>query len=385
MNGTIPYCIPLNETAGFRGDMLKSLLESLPGSLFRRKFDENWTLSYVSGGITALSGYLPDELIGNRRVSFGELISPEDSERIWLAARDGLKNKEDLVLEYRICGRDGTVRWVKEISAGVYNGKGKLLYVEGYLADITLTRRLADIKKTEDDNERLIREINKQYNELMQFNYIVSHNLRVPVANILGSSYLLEVETDESERRSLIRYISQSAESIDQLIRDLNNILAARTPLNEKIEKFSLSEIVQSILNLLEKQVREANAEFDVDIDPETDELKSIRSYIQSCILNLVSNAIKYKSPERRLKIRITARKENGATRIDISDNGIGLDLKTYGNQLFGLYKRFHRHIEGKGLGLHMTKMQIELLGGSIRVSSELQQGTTFSLYLGDQ
>ena len=385
MNGTIPYCIPLNETAGFRGDMLKSLLESLPGSLFRRKFDENWTLSYVSDGITALSGYPPDELIGNRCVSFGELIAPEDSERVWLAARDGLKNKEDLVLEYRICGRDGTVRWVKEISAGVYNGKGKLLYVEGYLADITLTRRLAEIRKTEDDNERLIREINKQYNELMQFNYIVSHNLRVPVANILGSSYLLEVETDESERRSLIRYISQSAESIDQLIRDLNNILAARTPLNEKIEKFSLSEIVQSTLNLLEKQVREANAEFEVTIDPETDELRSIRSYIQSCILNLISNAIKYKSPERRLRIRITARKENGATRIDVSDNGIGLDLKAYGNQLFGLYKRFHRHIEGKGLGLHMTKMQIELLGGSIRVSSEPQQGTTFSLHLPDQ
>ncbi|HEY0895025.1 MAG TPA: PAS domain-containing sensor histidine kinase [Sphingobacteriaceae bacterium] len=385
MSATIPYSIPLKETAGFRGESLKSLLESLPGALFRRKFDENWTLSYVSGGIAGLSGYTPEELVGNRSVSFGELVDPADSERIWLAARDCLKSRKDLVLEYRICGRDGTVKWVKEISGGVYSEQGKLLYIEGYLADITLSRSETEVRKAEADNERLIREINNQYNELMQFNYIVSHNLRVPVANILGSSYLLEVETDEAERRSLIKYISQSAESIDQLIRDLNNILAARTPLNEKIEKFRLSEIVQSTLHLLEKQIKEANALFDISIAEGTDELKSIKSYIQSCILNLISNAIKYKSPERQLRIGITTCRESSRIRIDVCDNGVGLDLKTYGNQLFGLYKRFHRHIEGKGLGLHMTKMQIELVGGSIQVQSEPGNGTTFTLQLPDQ
>lgn len=385
MNKTLPYCIPLKETAGFRGAALKNLLEGLPGALFRRKFDENWTLSYVSKGIEALTGYTPTELTENRVIAFSDLIYPQDSKRIWENTVECLKRKKDLVLEYRLTGKQGGTRWVKEISNGVYNEAGKLLYIEGYLADITLSKQQEEIQKTGDDNERLIREINNQYNELMQFSYIVSHNLRLPVANILGSSYLLEVETDEAEKRQLMKYISQSAESIDQLIKDLNNILAARSPLNEKIEQFSLSEIIQSTLHLLEKQIKEANAIFEVEVDATAEKIKSIKSYIQSAVLNLISNAIKYKSPERQLKIRVNARRQEKNITIQVADNGIGMDLDTYGTQLFGLYKRFHRHIEGKGLGLHMTKMQIELLGGSIQVNSAIDKGTTFTILLTDQ
>lgn len=385
MSTTISYCIPLQETGGFRGAALKNLLETLPGSLFRRKFDEAWTLSYVSQGIVGLTEYTADELIGNKEAAFSDLIYSEDSERVWLTAVDCLKQKKDLVLEYRLSGKTGKIKWVREISNGVYNESGKLLYIEGYLYDITLSKHQEEIKKTESDNERLIKEINNKYNELMQFSYIVSHNLRLPVANILGSSYLLEVEHDEAERRQLIKYISQSAESIDQLIKDLNNILAARSPLNEKIEQFSLTEIVQSTIHLLEKQTKEANGTFEVKIAPDADELKSIRTYIQSSVLNLITNAIKYKSPDRQLQIQIAARRNGKNIEINVTDNGIGLDLDTYGRQLFGLYKRFHRHIEGKGLGLHMTKMQVELLGGSIHVASEIDKGTTFTINLVDQ
>ncbi|HEY0899766.1 MAG TPA: PAS domain-containing sensor histidine kinase [Sphingobacteriaceae bacterium] len=385
MTTSLSYCLPFKETAGFRGAALKTFLETLPGALFRRKFDENWTLSYVSQGIEALTGYTAAELTENRDLAFSDLIYPEDSERIWVNSVECLKHKKDLVLEYRLSGKDGEVRWVKEIANGVYNEAGKLLYIEGYLADITLYKQQQEVKKTEDDNERLIREINNQYNELMQFSYIVSHNLRLPVANILGSSYLLEVETDEGEKRQLMKYISQSAESIDQLIKDLNNILAARSPLNEKIEQFSLTEIIQSTLHLLEKQIKEANAVFEVEVDPTVENLKSIKSYIQSAILNLISNAIKYKSADRQLKIRVSAQRKEKTIEIQVCDNGVGMDLDTYGTQLFGLYKRFHRHIEGKGLGLHMTKMQIELLGGSIRVNSEIDKGTTFTILLTDQ
>jgi len=385
VNTALPYCIPFKETAGFRSAALKNLLETLPGALFRRKFDESWTLSYVSEGIEALTGYTSKDLTENRVISYSELVYPADSERIWVNSVECLKQKKDLVIEYRLAGKHGEVRWVKEIANGVYNEAGKLLYVEGYLADITLYKQQEEFTKTENDNERLIREINNQYNELMQFSYIISHNLRLPVANILGSSYLLEVETDEGEKRQLIKYISQSAESIDQLIKDLNNILAARSPLNEKIEQFNLTEVIQSTLHLLEKQINEANAIFEVEVDPTAENLKSIKSYIQSAIFNLTSNAIKYKSADRQLKIRLSAHRKEKTIEIRVADNGVGMDLDTYGSQLFGLYKRFHRHIEGKGLGLHMTKMQIELLGGSIQVSSSIDQGTTFIINLTDQ
>ncbi|HEY1024350.1 MAG TPA: PAS domain S-box protein [Sphingobacteriaceae bacterium] len=250
---------------------------------------------------------------------------------------------------------------------------------------IIICQEISEKKKQAEERERLIKEINNKYNELMQFNYIVSHNLRSPVANILGTSYLLDIETEESERQQLVGYITQSAEAIDQLIKDLNNVLAARSPLNEKIEKFNLSEIVEGTISQLEKQIREAKALFDIAIDQDADELSSIKSYVQSTVLNLVSNAIKYKSPERQPRIRITASRTAGSVQISVSDNGVGLDLKMHGDQLFGLYKRFHTNIEGKGLGLHMTKMQIESLGGSIQVSSEIGRGTTFIIDLINQ
>lgn len=250
---------------------------------------------------------------------------------------------------------------------------------------IIICQEISEKKKQAQERERLIKEINNKYNELMQFNYIVSHNLRSPVANILGASYLLEIEAEESERQQLVGYITQSAEAIDQLIKDLNNVLAARSPLNEKIERFRLTDIVDGTISQLEKQIQEARALFEFEIDGDANEINSIKSYIQSTVLNLISNAIKYKSADRQPRIKISTARNADTIRISVADNGIGIDLKAHGDQLFGLYKRFHTDIEGKGLGLHMTKMQIESLGGSIQVFSELDAGTTFIIDLVNQ
>ncbi|HXI01397.1 MAG TPA: PAS domain S-box protein [Sphingobacteriaceae bacterium] len=245
---------------------------------------------------------------------------------------------------------------------------------------LLLAQDVTEKKMHEHDREKLIKEINNRYNELMQFNYIVSHNLRSPVANILGIAYLYKEETDEAEKEHMFDYIVQSAESIDQLIKDLNDVLAIRSPLNEKIEKLRLSEIVTIVLNNLEKQIQDSNTLIKVNIEPDADELYCIKSYLQSTILNLLSNAIKYKSELRPAEITISSIKTTQAIVITIADNGMGMDLKSYGSQIFGLYKRFHTHIEGKGLGLHMTKMQVEALGGTISVVSEPDKGSIFTI-----
>ena len=96
----------------------------------------------------------------------------------------------------------------------------------------------------------------------------------------------------------------------------------------------------------------------------------------------MISNAIKYRSGKRNLIIKISAKKIDDKIIIRISDNGMGFDLKTNGAYVFGLYKRFNFEIEGKGLGLHMTKNQVEALGGSIKIESELDKGATFIITL---
>ncbi|MGV3507835.1 MAG: sensor histidine kinase, partial [Sphingobacteriaceae bacterium] len=174
----------------------------------------------------------------------------------------------------------------------------------------------------------------------------------------------------------------QSAESIDALIKDLNDVLTARSPLNEKRESFRLTEIIKGVCDNLEQQINFSRAFVCIDIDENADELTSIKSYVQSIVHNLISNAIKYKSADKNPEITVKAWKDLQHTYIEVSDNGIGIDLTQYGQQIFGLYKRFTSQNEGKGLGLHMTKAQVESLGGSITVESELGKGCTFKIIL---
>jgi signal transduction histidine kinase len=108
----------------------------------------------------------------------------------------------------------------------------------------------------------------------------------------------------------------------------------------------------------------------------------SVRSYLHSIFYNLVSNAIKFRDPARPLVIGVRSWPEAGYACISFTDNGLGLDLKRHGHYLFGLYKRFHGQVEGKGLGLHLVKTQAEALSGSVRAESREGVGSTFTLRL---
>jgi PAS domain S-box-containing protein len=252
--------------------------------------------------------------------------------------------------------------------------KGVFKYAIGYAVDIT------ELKKASLEKEKLIRELNNKFNELMQFNYIVSHNLRGPVASILGLTSLLEAGLPEDEKNKAVTFLHKASTAIDTTIKDLSLILASRSPLNEKIEQFLISNLIEEVKTNLSRQITDADATIYLKVTDETNQISSIKSYVQSVMYNLISNAIKYKSPERPPVITIQVTKEQEHTSITVADNGIGIDLEQHGNQLFGLYKRFHLKTEGKGLGLYMSKMQLESLGGSISVESTPGKGTIFKI-----
>jgi len=104
------------------------------------------------------------------------------------------------------------------------------------------------------------------------------------------------------------------------------------------------------------------------------------RTYMESILLNLVTNSIKYRSEEHAPKILIKTSNLNGRIQLTIKDNGLGIDLNKHGHKLFGLNKTFHRHAEAKGVGLYLTKIQIESMGGTISASSKVNEGTTFTI-----
>lgn len=281
----------------------------------------------------------------------------------------------------------------KEVSF-VYEGvtsSGKRLWLEDRLSPVieknkmvaiqTIIRDITEIKQNEFEMKKLINELTNRNNEMMQFNYIVSHNLRSPIANIIGLTGLLsQTNINEKEKEKVLRFIREASIKMDDMLKDLSSILYTKSSINHKREKVYFHKLIQGILETLEKEILQSGCLLSVDIDENVNHMFTIKSYLESVFYNLISNAIKYRSVQRVLNLHISVIKKGNEIEIKVKDNGIGINLKDHGQQLFGLYKRFNFDTEGKGLGLHMTKTQVESLGGTISVESEPDKGTCFTI-----
>lgn len=314
-------------------------------------------------------GYAPEDLDS---LSMYDLVN-HPKENINTVIDGVIKGEINIIGEREWKNKKGKIINMFIYSSYVSSFDEKIIYVTG--------RDITKLKQTELEREQLIKELSNKYNELMQFNYIVSHNLRSPVANILGLSNLFTMPgRTETEKIKIIEHMQQSANKMDSLIKDLNNILSSRSLINIKKEKVQIKPLLKSIMHSLEKQILESRVQFRIHINDNASGLFTVKTYLESIFYNLINNAIKYRAKERKPIIDINTKKIDNVLQITISDNGIGIDMKKHGQYLFGLYKRFYLEVEGKGLGLHMVKTQIETLGGAISVESEINKGTSFTI-----
>ncbi|MFN3840601.1 MAG: sensor histidine kinase [Cyclobacteriaceae bacterium] len=229
-----------------------------------------------------------------------------------------------------------------------------------------------DLVKT---NEELI----KSNNELRQFSFTVSHNLRGPVARLLGLTNLIRYSENPEEIAQLTAYIHDSAGELDSILKDLAQIIDIRNDLYRVRERIALQDEWNRALSLVGISAVDGTLTATFEQSPY---VFAIRPMVQSILYNLISNAVKYKSPDR--KLQITARSyapSLNETVIEIRDNGLGMDLSTQREDLFKLYKRFHHHVPGKGLGLYLVKSQMEIMGGYVEVESEPDKGALFKLH----
>jgi len=223
-------------------------------------------------------------------------------------------------------------------------------------------------------------ELVKHNGELLQFSYTVSHNLRGPVARLLGLSDLALKEDDFTEAKQWISLISKTTAELDLIIKDLSKILELRNEPNQYRENVDLQKEWSQSRSLLQDSLN--GTEEIVTHFESLREITTVRPMLQSIFYNLLSNAIKYRSPDRKLKITARSRVENGNAVLEIMDNGLGFDTKLHKEKLFKLYKRFHNHVEGRGLGLYLIKSQVEVLHGEIDVDSEPGRGSMFRVTL---
>jgi len=242
----------------------------------------------------------------------------------------------------------------------------------------TLTTELID-KNAElvETNTELI----KHNNELRQFSYTVSHNLRGPVARLLGLSNLIESIQLKSEDQAILDHIKTSVHQLDMIIHDLGKIIDIRHDIFKIRQQINLDDEIGQIKRILEKEIETHRVKINCDFG-NCAVIYSVKPMVHSILYNLVSNSIKYRSLEQLPEITITSQEGAEHFIIQVRDNGLGIDLARHKDELFKLYKRFNYHTEGKGLGLYLVKLQCEALGGYINVKSELNNYTAFTVYL---
>jgi signal transduction histidine kinase len=295
-------------------------------------------------------------------------------------ARTGIsKSFEDLHIQ-----ADGKQVFILRKYFPVFNDKKEMEMMLGYGLDITSIKESEMAAKRSEDQLRLANsKLQKNYSQLMQYSYVVSHNLRAPIANLVGLSNFFD-NSENEKNNTIVKHIKESSERIDEILRDLNSILAVREEINQSMENISLLKVLNEVKSDLKFEIDEANAVVNSNIN-ESCVVYSINSFMHSIFYNLLSNALKYRDRNRECTISINADFEDKSVTLTFADNGIGIDLVKYKDKVFGLYKRFHKDVaEGTGVGLHLIKEQIETLGGSINVTSELGKGTTFIIELNE-
>jgi len=225
-------------------------------------------------------------------------------------------------------------------------------------------------------------EILTQNQDLQQFTYIVSHNLRAPLASALGLADLLGTEEPGSPYFEETRtHLQASLHQLDLVLRDMNTILAIRDQQNlAEAEAVPLAEVVQQVVQNLQEVVDQCGGTVRVNIRADLS-LRANRAYLYSIFFNLLSNALQYRADERPLEVTVAATGGAGQeTRITVADNGSGFDQAQAGDDVFKLYKRFHPHRPGRGLGLYLVKTHVDSLGGHIAVHSRVDEGTRFTI-----
>jgi signal transduction histidine kinase len=230
------------------------------------------------------------------------------------------------------------------------------------------------------DLQTISQNLIKQNAELERFAYVASHDLRSPGVNLIALLRLYNEASDEIERQSLIKTVTEVAENLLIKLDDLIEVLKNKEESYVSKEKLSFMQIFDKVEKNLTADIKKSKARlnFDFSLAPIVHYPKS---YLESIMQNLLSNAIKYHHPDRAPQVVVKTFIKEEKTCLEVSDNGLGIDLQEHGQDIFGLYKTFHSlKKDSKGLGLYITKAQIIAMGGTIEVSSKPNVGTTFTV-----
>jgi len=354
--------------------LLRTLIDSLPLNVFIKDLDSRKIL--VNKSELDFFGLKNEsEILGKTDHDFYDKKTADiNREEDLMVMENGIPM---LKKETTHIKKDGTITSFLTSKIPLKGANGKTTGLVGISIDIS------EIKKKEEELTSLINMTSLQNKKLIDFAHIVSHNLRSHSANFSMLLEFLVNEKDEDEKQNMINMLVDASDNLLATLDNLNEVVAINANVNLKKKGVNLNTKIKAVEKNLDTFLKENKATI-LNHIPSDLKINAVPSYLESILMNLLTNAVKYKAYDRDPVIELKTTSKNGYTILSISDNGLGIDLKKYGDKLFGMYKTFHNHSDARGIGLYITKNHIEAMKGKITTTSEVGVGTTFNIYFSE-
>lgn len=327
----------------------------------------------VNKSILKSIGYSKKELL---ELNLAGVTHPEDlANDLHLAKQIRSGKRDSYQIEKRFYHKNGHLVYALSTVTGVNDVNGALSHYIVQLHDIT--ERIEAEEKLERSNKIMT----EQNDSLLNFAHIVSHNLRSHSTNMAMLLDFYQREKSDEERAKIIDMMTSASGGLNETVNYLNEIVQINTTTDAQMKSISVLRVAKKILDDLSALIQTTGAKIELKINKQHFVL-GVPAYLDSILLNLVTNALKYASPKRKPKIIISTEVSGRSIFIRVEDNGLGIDLKQHGENIFGMFKTFHRHQDAKGIGLYITRNQVEAMQGKISVTSKVDKGSVFKVEL---
>jgi PAS domain S-box-containing protein len=350
----------------------ESLINTIDGIVWESD-TETFSFSFISKKVEQILGYTSEEWIASPTF-WADHIHPEDRETAinYCVLKTSQNLNHDF--EYRMIAKNGAIVWLKDIVTIVFEND-KACGLRGIMIDITKN------KEAEKELKYSFNMVTEQNKRLLNFSYIVSHNLRSHTSNIASIMSLIESSDSEQEKNEMLLLLKSVSNSLNETMLHLNEVINIRNNIGLVSESLNLNQYIETAQNALSEQISTHNVSILNEISNDVT-VNYNPAYLESVLHNIISNSIRYRHPDRKPIITIKWLIEDKSKVLQISDNGIGIDLVKNADKIFGMYKTFSNNPESKGIGLFITKNQIDAMNGNITVESTPNIGTTFKIYI---
>ena len=351
---------------------IESLINTIDGIVWECDAS-NFAFNFISKKVENILGYTAEEW-RTSPTFWMDHMHPDDKK--WTTEYCRLKTDQnvDHDFEYRMIAKDGAVVWLRDIVNVIVN-KGKASSLRGIMIDITKTK---EAEKELNESFQLVTEQNKR---LLNFSYIVSHNLRSHTSNIASIMELIESTDSAQEQAEMIQLLKSVSHSLSETMVHLNEVITIRTNIGLVSEPVNLNQYLETAQKVLTDEIHTKQVRIITTL-PDNVIINYNPAYLESILYNIISNSIRYSHPDREPIIHISWVTDTENKMLQITDNGVGIDLVKNADKIFGMYKTFSSNADAKGIGLFITKNQIDAMGGNITVESEPNIGTTFKIYI---